>query len=189
MQLPTVLALRHFSDFTEHAGAFIPTVKPINYRAWTTTLFCAPWICSCGIGTEAGQWLQEKSICNLPKGGHAWKCILHRVTCRGRTLTRWRAFLRTGCWPSDVEKNTRRKKRVAASRITHREKKTMHPECGGDRRMTRERKLSILPVHRRLPANDIDFIQLCRKYLPDSGAAENYAASCRRESLEGIRES
>ena len=61
-----------------------------------------------------------------------------------------------------------------------------HPECGNERRMTRERKLSILPVHRRSLANDIDFIQLCGKYICRIAKPRNYAASCRRESLEGI---
>lgn len=37
--------------------ASIRSVKPINYRAWTTTLFCASGIYSCGIG--AGNWTME----------------------------------------------------------------------------------------------------------------------------------
>lgn len=49
--------------------------------------------------------------------------------------------------------------------------------------MTRERKLSILPVQRRSPANDIDFIQLCGKYI--CRIAKGAAELC-RESLKRI---
>lgn len=71
-----------------------------------------------------------------------------------------------------------------SSPIMHRGKKVStghpehaHPEYGSERRMTRKRKLSILPIRRRFPTNDIEFIHLCGKYVRQIAKLQNYIAS------------
>lgn len=91
----------------------------------------------------------------------------------------------------DVDPQTRRKTHGGSegslsSNAPEREKKRRvcgvhfaHPECESERGVTRGRRLSILPVQRRSPANDIDFIQLCGKYICRiAKGTRNYAASC-----------
>lgn len=158
-------------------------------------MFCAPWIYSCGIGTDNGT-TREINL-QFAGGGHARRCILHSVTCRDRTLEQRRAFsLDVVLALKSTEKKTLGGRSEGAAEVTHRREKKKKRESteytlrilnvGTNVRMTRERKLSILSVHRRSLANDIDFIQLCGKYIFRIAKPRNYAASCRRESLEGI---
>lgn len=175
MQLPTVLTLRHFSDFTEYARAFIPTVEPINYRAWTTTLRFARRGFTRAESARCGRTMTTREInLQFTGGGHARECILHRVTCRrGRALTRRRAFLGAGMLTlRRGEKHTEEARVV--SQVTRRRRKKKNFQGALRASWMWERtwsdvgagvKLSILPVQRRSPANDIDFIQLCGKYI------------------------
>lgn len=122
------------------------------------------------------------------RGERAQKCIL-RVTCRHRTLARrrvtWRCARRREPWKwkgrSDATPRASHapgKRRREKERKEGEKRKKKRPRnysalfaprhSGCERRITRERNLSIFPVHEEKTApavNDIDFIRWCGKYI------------------------
>jgi len=181
MQLPTVLTLRHFSDFTEHARAFIPTVKPINYRAWTTTLcFAHRGFTRAESARRPDNGYERNQFAIYGRGTRS---KVHSASChvpRPDTHEMKGRFLGRGVGPQTWRKTLEgRNEWGLSNNAPGRKKKGLHfayPECGSERGMTRERKLSILPVHRRFPANDTDSIQLCGKCICRIAKPRNYAA-------------
>lgn len=110
---------------------------------------------------------------------HSASCHVPRPDTQEMKGVSWDGVLALRRGEKHSEKETN-----GATQITHRGKKRIcrmhfaHPECGSEHRITRERKLSILPVHERSLANGIDFIQLCEKYVCGIAESRNYTESC-----------
>lgn len=118
-------------------------------------------------------------------GGHARKCILHSSVSRAAG-TGGTHEMKGVSWSGGVDPQTRRKTRRVVSQVTRRRERKKKNLRGCTSRIlnaranvTHGRGLSIFPVQRRSPANHIDFIQLCGKYICRiAKGARNYATSC-----------
>lgn len=195
MQLSTVLTLRHFSDFTEHARAFIPTVKPINYRAWTTTLcFAHRGFTRAESARRPDNDYERNQFAIYWKGDYARKCILHRVSCH---VPRPDAHEMKGVsWDGvlTLRRGEKHPEEAWTSRVTHRKKKEAFAGCTSrilNAGANVEWRASVSYRFFRF-TGDLPLITLilfsCAESICRIAKPRNYAASCWGESLEGIHE-
>lgn len=149
MQFPTVLTLRRFSDFSRaHTRSFHSDRKADKLSSLNDDTVLRTGDLLMRNRREDRTMATREINFQFVGGGYARKCILHRVTCRDRTLTRRRAFLGV-CWSPDVERRLSEEK-PGVSRITYRKKKNWtkmqrfaHLEYRSERRLMLEHNLSI----------------------------------------------
>lgn len=187
MQFPTVLTLRRFTNFSRartwsfHSDRKADKLSSLN----DDTVLRTGDLLMRNRREDRTMATREINF-QFVGGGHARKCILHRVTCRDRILTRRRAFLRV-CWSPDVETTVEGKNwgglpsHVLEKKRTRKVQRFAHLECRSERRIMLVHNLSIpfwftflinLPIMTTRFYSAITYVS----YLPG-----NKVASCRRK--------